>query len=92
MMHMTAAITKQRAQFRVLLHNGIHKRRAGQAANVPIRSNSPLGTKSSDRAPSSLSEMHCSTSCTRSSYGRGLSTCCENQAKPHEAFSISRAL
>ena len=60
-MHMTAAIPRQRAQFRVLLHNGKHNRRAGQAAKAPINRRIPFGTSSSARAPSSLSETHCST-------------------------------
>lgn len=66
MIHMTAAIATHRAQFRVLLHNGIHRRRAGQAAKAPLRRSIPLGIKSSARAPASLSEMHCSTRTVRS--------------------------
>ena len=66
MMHMSAAIPRQRAQFRVLLHKGIHNRRAGQAAKAPIRRSIPLGTSSSARATSSLFETHCSMRSVRS--------------------------
>ena len=67
MMHIRVAINRQRAQFRVLLHNGKHNRRAGQAAKAPIMRRSPLGTSSSARAPSSLFETHCSIRRVRSS-------------------------
>ena len=66
MMHITVAIPRQRAQFRVLLHNGKHNRRAGQAAKAPISRSIPLGTSSSARAASSLLETHCSISRGRS--------------------------
>ena len=59
MMLMTAAMTTHRAQFRVLLHKGKHKRRAGQAAKAPIMRRIPFGTSSSARAAFSLFDTHC---------------------------------
>ena len=61
-MHITVAIPKQRAQFLVLLHNGKHKRRAGQAAMAPIIRSIPFGTRRRARAASSSLETHCSRS------------------------------
>lgn len=58
MMHMTAATSTHRAQFRVLLHKGKHKRRAGQAAKAPIRRRIPFGTSSRARAAFSLFDTH----------------------------------
>ena len=77
MMHIMAATPKHREQFRVLLHDGMHSRRAGQAANAPTNRRIPLGTKSSASAPASLLETHCSINSGRSWYGCGLATCIE---------------